>query len=218
MRASGPAGRISSVNIGSVRTVRLGGRAVRTAIWKSPVSRAVPLRGVNLEGDDQADRSVHGGPDKAVYAYALEDTRWWEGELGRPLEPGTFGENLTTSGIDLAAAIIGERWEVGTSVLEVAQPRTPCYKLGIRMGDRRFPARFAAAGRPGAYLRIITEGVVGAGDDIVVVSRPGHGVTIGTVERAYHADPNLVARLLDAPQLPASWTHWARRVLEHSTP
>jgi MOSC domain-containing protein YiiM len=205
---------IAAVNVGGVRTVMLGERSVRTAIWKSPVAGRVRLRGVNLDGDDQADRSVHGGPDKAVYAYAREDLDWWATKLGRPVGYGTFGENLTTSGIDLAGAVIGERWAVGSAVLEVAQPRVPCFKLGIRMGDRHFPRRFAAAGRPGAYLRIIVEGELAAGDPLRVLTRPDHEVTIGTVERAYHAERALVPLLFTAPELPEGWLSWARRVHE----
>ena len=140
---------VASVNVGRVRTVSLRGEPVRTAIWKSPVAGPVAVRGVNLAGDTQADRSVHGGPDKAVYAYAAEDLAWWAAQLDRPVEPGTFGENLTTTGMDLAAATIGDRWAVGTTVLEISQPRIPCYKLGIRMDDPRFPVRFAQSARPG---------------------------------------------------------------------
>jgi MOSC domain-containing protein YiiM len=193
--------------------VELNGRSVQTAIWKSPVPGRVRLQGVNLDGDDQADRSVHGGPDKAVYAYAAEDLAWWTRELGRDVPPGSFGENLTTNGIELSRAEIGERWAVGPAVLEVSQPRIPCYKLGIRMGDRHFPARFARAGRPGAYLRIVEPGDIEAGDEIHVLCRPGHGLTIGVVERAYHADRTLVPRLLEVPQLPESWVGWAQHVI-----
>ena len=205
--------RLGSVNVGRVRTVTLGERPVRTAIWKAPTDGLVRLRGVNLDGDDQADRSVHGGPDKAVYAYAAEDLAWWTDKLSRRLGPGMFGENLTTSGLDLGAALIGERWSVGSAVLEVSQPRVPCYKLGIRMGDPRFPAAFAAAGRPGLYLRIVKQGGLRAGDPIRVLSRPDHGVSIGLVTRAYHMDHGLAARLLDAPELPESWADWARNVV-----
>src|SRR5574338_279754 len=119
-------GTIVSVNVGAPREVEYRGRLVTSSIWKSPVEGPVRARGVSLEGDDQADREVHGGPDKAVYAYSLEEVRFWEAELGRPFEPGTFGENLTTSGIDLSRAVIGERFRVGTVVLQVSQPRSPC--------------------------------------------------------------------------------------------
>jgi MOSC domain-containing protein YiiM len=208
-------GHLRSVNVGRVRTIEFRDGSDRTAIWKSPVAGRVAVRGVNVDGDEQADRTVHGGPDKAVYAYSAEDLAWWTGQLGHPVEPGTFGENLTTAGLDLAAAVVGQTWAVGTTVLEIAQPRIPCYKLGIRMGDPGFPRRFAAAARPGAYLRIVSEGEIGAGDSIELVETPDHGVTIGMVERAYHGEDDLAARLLDAPQLPAPWQDWARRLLRH---
>ncbi len=204
---------VVSVNVGRPRTVPFRGSPVTTGIWKVPVSGPIRARGVNLAGDDQADRSVHGGADKAIYAYAQEDLSWWTVELGQIVAPGTFGENLTTAGIDVTNAVVGERWAVGSAVLEVSQPRTPCYKLGIRMADQRFPSRFAAAARPGAYLRIVTEGDVAAGDEIRVLSRPDHGVTVGLVERAYHADRSLVRRLLDAPELADGWLDWAQHVL-----
>jgi MOSC domain-containing protein YiiM len=208
-------GQVRSVNVGRVRTIEFRDGSDRTAIWKAPVAGRVAVRGVNVDGDEQADRSVHGGPDKALYAYASEDLVWWSDQLGHAVGPGTFGENLTTAGLDLAAAVVGETWEVGSTVLEVVQPRIPCYKLGIRMGDPGFPRRFAAAARSGTYLRIIREGEIGAGDSIAVVATPGHGVTIGMVERAYHGNDDLAARLLDAPELPESWQDWARRLLRH---
>ena len=204
---------VVSVNVGRPRTVPFRGSQVTTGIWKVPVSGPIRARGVNLAGDDQADRSVHGGPDKAVYAYAQEDLSWWTVELGRVVAAGTFGENLTTAGIDVTNAVVGERWAVGSAVLEVSQPRVPCYKLGIRMGDQRFPPRFAAAGRPGAYLRIVTEGDIAAGDEVRVLSRPDHGVTVGLIERAYHADRSLVPRLLEAPEIAEGWSDWADHVL-----
>lgn len=195
-------GRIQAVNVGPVRTIELPGRVITTAIWKSPVEGRVPVRGVNLEGDDQADRKVHGGPDKAVYAYAAEDTAWWDEDgVGVPLGPGAFGENLTTAGVDVTGAVVGERWRVGTTLLEVSQPRLPCFKLGLRMDDPRFPARFARASRPGAYLRIVEEGDVGAGDPVEIVARPGHGVTVSLVSRALLRDPSLIRHALGAPEL-----------------
>src|SRR3954469_3750355 len=119
--------RLLSVNVGRPQPVGLRrGRTVRSAIGKAPVDGRVRVAGVNLEGDDQADRRVHGGPDKAVYAYASEDTAWWSAELGRDLGPAIFGENLTTEGVDVSGAVIGERWRVGTVELQVAQPRLPC--------------------------------------------------------------------------------------------
>src|SRR6266567_2399491 len=165
------AGKVLSVNVGTVREFEYGGRPAKSAIWKSPAVGRITARGVNLAGDDQADRRAHGGPDKAVYAYAVEDVRWWEQEIGRALAAGEFGENLTTEGIDPNQALVGERWQIGTTVLEVSEPRIPCWRLGVRMNDKMFPRRFTEALRPGAYLRIVVEGDVGAGDEIRVVDR-----------------------------------------------
>ena len=201
-------GTVLAVNVGVPRPVELRGRTIWTAIWKSPVEGRVPLRGVNLRGDDQADRSVHGGPDKAVYAYGAEDTDWWEAELGRALGPGAFGENLTVRGLPVSEAVIGERWAVGSTLLEVAQPRLPCFKLGLRMGDPRFLKHFTAAGRPGAYLRVIREGDIGAGDAIEVVARPEHGVTSALVSRALLVEPELLAAAAQAPELPVDLREW----------
>jgi MOSC domain-containing protein YiiM len=202
-------GRLVSVNVGRPRTVPRGRRTARTAIWKAPVDGRVAVRGVNVDGDEQADRRVHGGPDKAVYAYAREDTAWWETELGAALGPGAFGENLTLAGVDATGALIGERWAIGTTLLEVCQPRFPCFKLGLRFGDPRMVRRFARAGRPGAYLRIVREGELGAGDAVELVDRPDHGVTIALVNDAVLHDRALVPRILDAPQLAASLRKWA---------
>ena len=154
---------VISVNVGALRPARWRGRTIMTGIWKAPVEGRVMARGTQLEGDRQGDLRVHGGYDKAVYAYAREDYDWWEAELERDINPATFGENLTTRGIDLSQARVGERWAVGDAILEVSEPRLPCFKLGIRMEDRRFPKRFAAALRPGAYLRIVRQGELGAG-------------------------------------------------------
>ena len=202
------AGTLLSVNVGQPQTRPGGRRYVRSAIWKAPVDGRVAVRGVNVEGDDQADRRVHGGPHKAVYAYAIEDTRWWEAELGRPLGFGAFGENLTTEGIDVSGAVVGERWAIGTTVLEVVQARLPCFKLGVKMGDPKFLRRFGEASRPGAYLRIVTEGEIGAGDAIEVLSRPAHGVTMRLMSDAILLDHALLPSLLDAPELIDEWRTW----------
>jgi len=201
---------VLSVNVGRPRPVDTGRRTVLTAIWKVPVQRRVRVRGVNLEGDDQADRSVHGGPDKAVYAYAIEETREWEGELARDLGPGALGENLTTEGIDVSGALIGERWRVGTTLLEVVQPRLPCFKLGLRMNDPSFVKRFARASRPGAYLRVIEEGDLAAGDAVEVDTGilPDHGVTVRLVFDAILQDHSLIPQALEVPQLIPSLRGW----------
>lgn len=208
--------RVASVNVGAPRTVSWLGRPVTSGIWKQPVPGPVAVRGVNLAGDDQADRNAHGGPDKAVYAYAVEDYRFWHDDQGVAVEPGLFGENLTLAGIDVSGARIGERWQIGSALLEVSQPRIPCYKLGMRLGDPAFPRRFAAAERPGAYLRIVREGLVTAGDEISIVHRPQHDLTPRLVSRAYHADRSLLPRLLENADLSASWREWAAHMLEAS--
>ena len=175
--------RVISVNAGRPREVVADGKTVRTSIWKDPVAGRVAVRGVNVGGDDQSDRSVHGVDRKAVYAYAREDLDWWGDRLGTRLPPGTFGENLTTQGVDVTGARVGERWRVGTTLLEVTQPRLPCYKLEIRMDRPGFIDEFIDGGRPGAYLRIVDEGEVGAGDAVQVVSRPDDQPSMGELMR-----------------------------------
>jgi len=210
-------GKILSVNVGGVRRFDYDGRQAQSAIWKFPITGRAMARGINLDGDDQADREAHGGPDKAVYAYAVEDQRWWENEIGRPLAYGELGENLTTEGIDVTNALVGERWEVGNALLEVSEPRIPCWRLGVRMGDKHFPRLFTKAGRPGAYLRIIAEGDIGAGDQIRVTSRPDHTLSIADVFRIFARDRREAARLLSVPQMSDAWKEWAARVAEKAT-
>ena len=176
-------GRIASVNVARPREIRVGDTLVRTSIWKDPTAGRVTVRGVNLAGDDQSDRRVHGGDRKAVYAYAREDLDWWADRLGQQLGPGTFGENLTTEGLDVTGARIGERWRVGTALLEVTQPRLPCFKLEARMGRPGFIEEFIDGSRPGAYLRIVEAGEVGAGDAVRIVSRPDDAPSVGEVMR-----------------------------------
>jgi MOSC domain-containing protein YiiM len=208
---SGPA--VVSVNVARPRTVAWQGHQVTSAIWKVPVDGAVAVRGVNLSGDDQADRQAHGGPDKAVYAYAMEDYDFWHDQVGVDVQPGLFGENLTIRGLDVSHALVGGRWQIGGVLLEVCQPRIPCYKLGMRLQDTTFPRQFAAAERPGAYLRILREGTLTAGDAVTVLSRPEHEVSVAFVSRAYHSDRSLLPRLLEIEELSVSWRDWAERML-----
>lgn len=206
-------GSVLSVNVGGAREFEFQGRPAKSAIWKSPVRGRVAARGVNLAGDDQADRDAHGGPDKALYAYASEDYRWWESEIQRGIDYGEFGENLTTEGIKVTDALVGERWQIGSVVVEVSEPRVPCWRLGVRMNDKFFPRRFTRARRPGSYLRIAKEGDVGAGDEIRLVSRPDHDLTIGDVFRIYSGDHHEAERLLTVPQLSEPWRAWAEKSL-----
>ena len=159
--------RVVSVNVGLPKTVRLMGHSVRTGIFKERVAGAIPLTRLGFEGDGQADPRYHGGPEKAVYLYPAEHYAYWTSALSRSdLTPGAFGENLTTEGLFETDIRIGDVLSVGSATLRVTQPRTPCAKLGLRMGSMRFVRIFAAAGRPGFYLGVVQEGYVEAGDAI----------------------------------------------------
>jgi MOSC domain-containing protein YiiM len=205
---------VRSVNIGAVERVPYRGRVETTGIFKQPTDQPVTVT-IDRFGDDvQADLESHGGPDRVGYAYAEEDLQWWADTLDRPVPPGSMGENLTVSGLDVTNAVIGEQWQVGTTVFAVAGLRTPCFKLGIRMGKPGFSRQFTSARRPGAYLRVLTPGVVSVGDRIDVLSRPDHGVTMALLADAYHRDPSLVVRLLDAPELADGWREWALEQLD----
>jgi MOSC domain-containing protein YiiM len=201
--SGGDSGHVVSVNVGTPRVVDWFGRRVTTAIWKEPVAGRVPVAGVNVEGDDQADRRVHGGPAMAVYAYAVEDYAWWSEELG-----------VTLEGVDLHACTVGEAWVVGTTRLRITQPRFPCFKLGIRMGDAGFVERFAAARRFGAYLAIEGPGSIGAGDEARRMVRPNEVLTIAEFIAANEdADVDLLRRLADHALVPDSWREHARKTL-----
>lgn len=199
-----------SVNVGSPR----GGirpKGCDTAIDKRPVA-AIEVRdpgpkrgglGSGVVGDEVVSRKHHGGSRQAVYAVAREELDWWGAELGRDLHDGMFGENLTTLGLDVDAAAVGERWRVGSALLEVAGPRIPCATFAAWMGERGWVRRFTVRGRTGAYLAVVEPGVVSAGDAVVVEDRPGHGVTVPEVFRAFMGDAVLARRVLDAEVLGA---------------
>jgi MOSC domain-containing protein YiiM len=208
------AGRVLSVNVGTARAFEYHGHSARSAIWKTAVAGRIAARGVNLAGDEQADRGAHGGFDKAVYAYSIEDARWFEKKTGRTLPHGAFGENLTSEGIDVNNAAIGERWEIGSALFEISEPRMPCWRLGVRMDDELFVSRFTQALRPGSYLRIIVEGDVGAGDEIRVVEKPETDLTVRDVFRIYVRDRHEAERLLAVPKLSDAWKSWAAEYLQ----
>lgn len=159
-------GEVISVNVAEPRTLARDGEELPTGLFKRPVAGPVAVGPLGLEGDLQADSRVHGGVDKAVYAYAAEDIAWWEERLARELGPGFFGENLTLRGVDVSGAASGARWHAGGVVLEVTEPRRPCWKLATRVGDPGFVKTFADAGRPGVYLRVIEAGELAAGDAV----------------------------------------------------
>jgi MOSC domain-containing protein YiiM len=193
---------VVSVNVG--RVVETPGSLLgRTGIDKHPVCGRVRAHATGLDGDEVADKVHHGGRDQAVYVYAREDLDRWARKLGRDLNCGAFGENLTTSGIEPGTAVIGERWRIGEVEFEVSSPRTPCGTFRNHLREPRWVRRFTADGRPGAYLRVLTEGSVGEGDTIEVLSRPEHGITVLEVFRALMNERPLLPRLLDAPELPA---------------
>jgi MOSC domain-containing protein YiiM len=207
---SAPEGLVVSVNLAEVRQIPLRGKLQRTGLWKVPVNQRVKVAGTSLEGDTQADRRFHGGERKAVYSYSEEDYAWWEQTLGRKLDPGTFGENLTVRGISVNDALIGERWRIGSAELEVTQPRQPCWKLGVKMEDPKFPRRFSEAGRAGAYLKIVKEGELGAGDTVQVVYRPDHPITIALLASAIYSDPGLASLLLQLTEHSLSPEEWSQ--------
>ena len=205
---------VISVNVGRPRDATWAAIG-RTAIDKQPVVCAVAVDRLGLEGDQVGDTVHHGGVDQAVYAFAREDLDWWERELDREIRAGQFAENLTTRGIDVNEAEVGERWLVGTAVLEVAMVRIPCndFKCWQRLNgydERAWVKRFTQRARPGPYLRVIEEGEIRAGDDLVVVHQPGHGVTVSTMFRALTTDHALLPRLARVDDLAAV----ARRKLE----
>jgi MOSC domain-containing protein YiiM len=193
-----------------------------TGIDKVPADGAVQVRapgpmrgglGSGLVGDVIGNQKLHGGDDQAVYAYAREDLDAWEAQIALSLTNGMFGENLTTSGVDVTQARIGERWRIGTDglVLEVSAPRTPCRTFAAFLGLDNWIKTFIAAAKPGAYLRVIAPGTVRAGDPISIDYRPDHDVTIGLVFRGRMSDPDLLPRLLEADALSAELKQYVRR-------
>lgn len=208
----GDDGRVLSVNVGRERPITAKGGT--TGIDKRPVDGPVAVRAPGpklagrtgasgLAGDHISDTAHHGGDDQAVYAYAREDLDAWGRELGRELPGGTFGENLTTVGVDVNGAVVGEVWEVGTALLQVSAPRIPCVTFAVWLGERRWVPRFTEVRTPGAYLRVLRDGHVAAGDAVRVLSRPAHGVDVRTVFAATTTAPELLPLLRDVPELPA---------------
>ena len=215
-------GRISSVNVVHALVPDVRGDLDKTAIDKRPVdgrvrvSGPVEEAGVGLAGDQIYDTRHHGGRDQAVYAYAVEDRDWWAAELGRELAGGSFGQNLDTEGVEVTGAVIGERWRVGDDglVLEVTSPRIPCTTFQGFMDLPQWVKRFTDHGASGAYLRVVAPGTVGAGDAVVVVERPAHGVTIGDVFRLRRTPAERLERMLaEQPDLAPDLEHAVRRDL-----
>jgi MOSC domain-containing protein YiiM len=206
-----------SVNVGLPREVVWHGRVVRTSIWKEPVEGLVHVSSLNLAGDQQSDLSVHGGKEKAVYAYPREHYEYWRRELSAThLAWGTFGENFTTEGLLEPDIRIGDRIRVGSAEFLVTQPRMPCFKLGVRFGRDDMVKRFLHSGRPGFYLAVIREGEVASGNSLEFVGRDEHGVTVADIASLYARDrdnEDLLRRAVDVPALPESWKGYLRKRL-----
>jgi MOSC domain-containing protein YiiM len=192
---------VVSVNVAKARSIEGIGKSDRTAIDKRGVVGRVAVRWLGLAGDEQADTEHHGGVEKAVYAYATEDLAAWEAILERTLQPGQFGENLSTRGVDVTGALIGETWRIGTALLQISRPRIPCAVFQNWVAEPQWVKQFVAVGKPGAYLRVLEEGELGVDDEIVIERRPAHDVTIGLAFRALTTDRSLIPRLIAAQEL-----------------
>ena len=194
-----PPGRLEAVCVATPGVLDIPGRGpTASAIDKQPVTGRIAVHRLGLDGDVQVNKKFHGGEGQAVYAFAQEDADVWAAELDRHLPAGRFGENLRTTGLDLTGALLGERWRVGTALLEVTAPRTPCAKFQAYWGVPRLIKRFTVRGASGAYLRVVEPGDIGAGDAIEVVHRPEHGVTTGLAFRAFTTDKHRLSELAPA--------------------
>jgi MOSC domain-containing protein YiiM len=209
--------KLLSINVGLPRDVEWRGATVRTSIFKSPVMGRVQVTRLNIAGDQQSDLTVHGGIEKAVYAYPSEHYAFWREELpGVDLPRGMFGENFTTEDLLEGSVRIGDRFRAGSAEFVVTQPRMPCFKLGIRFGRSDMVKRFLRNGRSGFYFAVIQEGEVAAGDLIELIGRDEHGVTVADVVNLYTADvanQDLLRRVSELPALPEGWRDYFRKRL-----
>ena len=205
--------RVLSINITSV--VHQGewtGSEGRTGIDKRSVDGLIDFKNNGLDGDRVIDTNVHGGYDQAVYAYAREDAMWWEKEINEVIPAGRFGENLTTEGINVNAALIGERWKIGSVILEVSQPRIPCRVFAGFWKRATLIKDFTQAGRPGTYLRIIQEGSAKAGDAIEVIQKPDHNVSISDLFAAKSGERSKINEIRDVSYLSTEFKEWAQKI------
>lgn len=205
---------------GRAKPLPYRGNTVQSGIVKDPVDGPVAVTRLGLEGDEQADLSVHGGIDKAVYVYAQGDYDWWSDELGREVPSGIFGENLTVSGRGVPDVRIGDTFAVGSAVICASEPREPCFKLGARMGSQGFLKRFREAGRTGFYTRVLREGEV-AGGDRIRLEQAGdrRNPTIADVHRLYvhgRDDVDGLQAALQGPDITDGWREWFERRLEEA--
>lgn len=210
--------KLLSLNVGLPRLISWQGRTIHTAIFKEPVARRVVLRQLNLDGDRQADLTVHGGPYKAVYAYPSEHYPFWREELpDMQLPYGKFGENFTTEGLLETDVRIGDRYRIGSAIIQVRQPRTPCYKLSAKFQREDMLKRFLASGRSGFYFSVDQEGEVGAGDEFDLFSRDDASLTVAEINHLYgnpEADPELLKQAANLAALPESWRRYFQSKVE----
>ena len=210
--------KIVSLNVGRPRLVMRNDEPVSTGIFKEPVTGRVMLRTLNLDGDRQADLTVHGGPEKAVYVYPSEHYAFWKRELPEMDLPwGMFGENFTTDGINETETHIGDRFRIGSAEVMVTQPRMPCYKLGIRFNRTDIIKRFLVSERSGFYLSVLKEGEVGVGDEIEPVEKSASGVRVVDITRLYSSERenvDLMRRAIATAALPESWREYFRKRIE----
>ena len=213
--------KVLSLNVGLPREVTWQGKRVTTGIFKEPIQERVMMRTLNLDGDQQADLTVHGGVSKAVYAYPSEHYNYWRSELpGMDLSWGMFGENFTTEGFREDAVYIGDRFRIGETEVMVTEPRMPCYKLGIKFGRADIIKRFLASRRTGFYFGVMREGMVRAGDDVELIEREQQEISVADVTRLYAFDKDDVKSLRRAIQveaLPESWKGYFQHQLEKQT-
>ncbi|MDA1190665.1 MAG: MOSC domain-containing protein [Candidatus Poribacteria bacterium] len=201
--------KLHSVNVSLPKSVPNGDETIRTGIFKTPVSGRVILRTTGIDGDGQADLRVHGGPYRAAYVYDIAHYDHWKRELNRDdFAYGQFGENLTVEGLLDDEVCIGDRIRIGETTVEVTHPRVPCLKLGLKMGDPSFPDKFLASGRVGFYLRVLTEGEIGAGDGIEVVHRDPNEVTVWDVCRVRTLEPEDIETARRAIRVEALAPNW----------
>ena len=209
--------KLLSVNVGLPREIEWNGRVVRTSIFKEPVTGRVRVTRLNVDGDQQSDLTVHGGPDKAVYAYPSEHYRFWRSELpDMDLAWGIFGENFTTDGLGEDTLHIGDRLRVGSAEFVVTQPRMPCFKLGIRFNRSDMVKRFLQSGRTGFYLAVAIEGEIAAGDSIELLGQDEHSITVADIVNLYREDAtnqDMLRRASKLPSLPNSWREYFRKRL-----
>jgi ferredoxin-NADP reductase/MOSC domain-containing protein YiiM/ferredoxin len=211
---------VTSVNVGMPREIPWQGRTVRTGIWKSPVTGRVFARRLNIDGDGQGDLDGHGGEQRAVMVYQLDSYRYWEAHLGRPeMEPGSFGENFTVTGLADAEVCVGDRYRIGEAVFEVSQPRVTCYRLGLRLDNAQLPSLLVAHRRPGFYFRVVEEGFVGAGDPITKVADGPERMTVADIDTLLYSPDHPVENLeraLRIPMLSVGWQSSFKSLLERT--